>query len=84
MKKNLLLIAALGTILLVSCGNSNNKVKDQAMEDIVEEEFRNEGNLLLPQLFQNQKEQPIPARNQPIRNGMLVMRKMIMVMKLKT
>lgn len=26
MKKNLLLIAALGTILLVSCGNSNNNV----------------------------------------------------------
>ena len=39
MKKNLLLIAALGTILLVSCGNSNNKVKDQAIENVVEEKL---------------------------------------------
>ena len=39
MKKKMFLFVALGTILLVSCGNSNNKVKDQAIENIVEEKL---------------------------------------------
>ena len=61
MKKNLLLIAALGTILLVSCGNSNNNVKDQALEDIVGKNLESKVSPSSPTI-ETKKEESVPAK----------------------
>ena len=60
MKKNLLLIVALGTIL-VSCGHSNNKVKDQTLEDIIGKNLETK---VSPRstTIEKRKEESVPAK----------------------
>jgi len=61
MKKNLLLIVALGTIL-VSCGNTNSKVKEQTLEDIIGENF--ETKVSPPSTtIEKKNEESVPAKS---------------------
>jgi len=61
MKKKMFLFVALGTILLVSCSNSNNKVKDQTLEDIIGKNLETK---VSPRstTIEKRKEESVPAK----------------------
>jgi hypothetical protein len=61
MKKNLLLIAALGTILLVSCGNTNSKVKEQPLKNVVGKNLETKASPPSTTILEK-KEESVPAK----------------------